>query len=448
MIYSILKILCRITIRSYFRRYKVDGKENIPPSGPYIFVANHPSAFMDPIIVASIVKPQVYFIAAGEYMGKGFKSWFLQKVFHMIPVYRPNTRPGETHKNADMFKNCFKHLGKKRSLLIFPEGVSITERKLKPLKTGVSRIARGAEITYGMSLDLHVVPVGLNYSNPHQFRSDLYVKIGEPIRAIDFIQNPDAETEEVRKMTDVIELEMKKTVLHLESDEEESLMRKVEKVYSSQLRREFDIDFEDQKREFKMQQDLIHAIDYFKANQKGKVDELSVELDEYFSSLREYGLAHRGLNKQTKAYGTGLKLSFVLGAPIFLLGFVLNAIPYFIIQMVNKRLKVELTFQGSFILASGLFIYLLWYLGISIGTSFIPHVKWWSLCVAPVAYVSGIYALVYSAAYQRFRDRKEAKRYSKKDEEGVQGLKESRDNIIAKLESFKYEYLELFGGEN
>lgn len=116
MIYALLKVLSRLTVWGYFRRVKIVGKSCIPKDGPYLFLANHPSAFMDPIVVATSIKPSVYFIAAGEYIGKGFKGWFLQKVLHMIPVYRPSTRPEEAHKNKDMFLKCHEHLAKKGAL--------------------------------------------------------------------------------------------------------------------------------------------------------------------------------------------------------------------------------------------------------------------------------------------------------------------------------------------
>ena len=88
MIYAILKILSRLTIWGYFRKVKIVGRERIPKSGPYLFVANHPSAFMDPIVVASSIRPPVYFIAAGEYVGTGLKGWFFNKALHTLFAFK------------------------------------------------------------------------------------------------------------------------------------------------------------------------------------------------------------------------------------------------------------------------------------------------------------------------------------------------------------------------
>ncbi|MBN4072934.1 1-acyl-sn-glycerol-3-phosphate acyltransferase [Crocinitomix catalasitica] len=441
MIYTILKILCRITIRSYFRRVKIDGKHHIPTEGPYIFVANHPSAFMDPIVIASYVRPKIYFIAAGEYIGKGVKAWFMQSALHMIPVYRPSSRPEDTHKNVDMFKSCFTHLAKGRSLLIFPEGVSKTELKLKPVKTGVSRIARGAELNNDMSLDLHIVPIGLNYSDPHRFRSDLYVKIGEAIKVTDFIsKDAESEGDEIRSLTAAIENQLKKSVLHLESAQEEDLLRKIETVYAGDLKQEFEIEYEDQAAEFQMQQEMILAIEYYEKNNAVEVVALHDSLNYYFDELENLGLRSRGLRSSSKAIKVGLMLKYIFGAPIFILGFILNALPYLIVQTVNRRLKIGETFQGSLILATGLFIYLSWYIGITIGTFFVPQLGWWCLCLPIIGYSCGIFALVYLASLQRSRERKDVKRSSRFDEESVNDVRKLRKDIIDKLEVYKEEY--------
>ena len=57
----------------------------------------------------------------------------------MIPIYRPDTMPGDTHKNKAAFEKSIDHLSKGKCLLVFPEGVSVTEKKILPLKTGVDR---------------------------------------------------------------------------------------------------------------------------------------------------------------------------------------------------------------------------------------------------------------------------------------------------------------------
>lgn len=95
MVYRIIKWLAGITLKAYFRKVVVRGMENIPSNGPVIIVANHPSAFMDPMVIGTITNRSLHFIAAGEFMGHGLKSWIYRKQLNMIPVYRPSATIGE-----------------------------------------------------------------------------------------------------------------------------------------------------------------------------------------------------------------------------------------------------------------------------------------------------------------------------------------------------------------
>ena len=72
MIYSLIKYLLKVTIYSYFRRVTILGKEHIPARGPVIFVANHPSALMDPLVVITGIKRRINPIAAAEFFGGEF----------------------------------------------------------------------------------------------------------------------------------------------------------------------------------------------------------------------------------------------------------------------------------------------------------------------------------------------------------------------------------------
>ena len=179
MVYTFLKHLLRLVLSSYFKTIKVTGKENIPTDGPIIFVANHPSTLMDPVVIGSIVKQQIYFLAAAEFMGKGVLKWAMGYLFNMIPVYRTTTQPGKQSKNVGVFDKCYEHLGKHGSILIFPEGISITQKRLSPLKTGTARMVIGAE--QRSDIKVQIVPIGLNYTDPHTFQTELFVRIGKPI---------------------------------------------------------------------------------------------------------------------------------------------------------------------------------------------------------------------------------------------------------------------------
>jgi len=213
MLYRIFKWLFLLAVRGYFRSIYIKGLENIPTSGPIVFVANHNSAFMDPIVLAVHIKRPLFFLARGESFKSKLVSFFFGRL-HMIPIYRPEITPDLAHKNKQVFQKCYDHLKKGKTILIFPEGISRTERNLQKLKTGTARIVLGAEAQNNFKLNVKIVPIGINYSNPHHFKSDVFVNFGVPLGVLEYqdLYNED-ESSSVHKLTSEIEMELKKLLI-------------------------------------------------------------------------------------------------------------------------------------------------------------------------------------------------------------------------------------------
>jgi len=139
MIYHFLKQLLKIALFFFFKKIVVTGKENIPDKGPLIIVANHPNTLMDPLIIMSITKQQLGFVGnAGIFINKFVNAVF--SYFNVIPIYRKkDILPGEKPDNKKTFIKCHEYLGEGKTLLLFPEGSSYYELKLRQIKTGVAR---------------------------------------------------------------------------------------------------------------------------------------------------------------------------------------------------------------------------------------------------------------------------------------------------------------------
>lgn len=448
MIYALLKILSRLTIWGYFRKVKIVGREFIPKEGPYIFVANHPSAFMDPIVVATSIKPSVYFIAAGEYVGKGVKGWFFQKALHMIPVFRPSTRPEEAHKNKDMFLKCHEHLTKRGALLIFPEGVSLTDKKLKPLKTGTVRIALGAEQANDFELNIPIIPIGLNYSDPHQFRSDLFVKIGAPIYIKSYINavadfnalTEEGEIELTKKITEDIEIQMRRTIVHVETNDDEILLEKLNAVFSTEVKRQFDIKYNDQEGEFEMQKDFLKAIHYYQKKDPKEFESTLEKVDIYLASLEEYGLSDKDIGQFSARYYFRRVTTYILGFPFFLFGLINNYIPYRGVGLIASRIRMNANFQGSIALAIGLFLFLIWYIGLSIIAGRFG-LGWLAIFYAIPCYITGLYALVYQTAFRHSLGRKRLRKIVGENKKLINALLNQRAEIVKIIEGVQQNYL-------
>ena len=103
--------------------------------------------------------------------------------------------------NEASFGTCYDYLERGGTVMIFPEGSSVSERRLRPLKTGAARIALGTEARHNFGLGLQVVCVGTNYFDPTRFRSDVLLNVAPPIRVADYAaryhQDPEAAADEL-----------------------------------------------------------------------------------------------------------------------------------------------------------------------------------------------------------------------------------------------------------
>ncbi|KAI8977101.1 hypothetical protein BDF20DRAFT_872925 [Mycotypha africana] len=79
-----------------------------------------------------------------------------------------------------VYEEVHQHLNRHECITVFPEGGSHDRSEMLPLKAGFAIMALGAKAT-NPSLDIKIVPVGLNYFHPDRFRSRAVVSFGQPI---------------------------------------------------------------------------------------------------------------------------------------------------------------------------------------------------------------------------------------------------------------------------
>jgi glycerol-3-phosphate O-acyltransferase/dihydroxyacetone phosphate acyltransferase len=402
MLYRIFIWLFSLTIKGYFRSIYVKGMEQIPESCPKIFVANHNSAFMDPILLAVHIKQPLYFLARGE----SFKSNIISKFFrflHMIPIYKPEISPDEVHKNKMIFQKCFNHLKGGKSILIFPEGVSKTERNLRKIKTGTARIALGAESQNNFSLNTKIVPVGINYSNPHFFRSDVFIYFGKPIALKNYAKEYQLNmTETVTKVTDDIRVSLEELVVIVKDEKLDRLIRQIEILYRSELRVRNKHEHK-AAQDFYLSQEIVKAVEYYKKIKPEKMQAFEEKINKYLKTLKQLKIRDTQIrSSKIKLKLFSKTLYFIFGFPFFLYGYLVNIIPFRAADYLSKKITVRKDFIGSMKIAFGMFVFLIFYvLEIIVFTSFI-HWYWWIVFTLSL-YPLGLFTVNYIKNYYLFR---------------------------------------------
>ena len=214
--YQIIRTFVRVGLEIFFKHHVVVRKFELPQDKPIIFIANHQNAFLDALLIICNIHQQPYALARADV----FTINWLRKVLSSLriaPVYRMRDGRSKMGKNDQVFQDCFELLRNNGSLLIFPEGNHGDAKRLRKLKSGTARIALGA-VENGVE-DVLIVPVGIEYSNKHQFRSNTIVQFGKPIQARDFYHGEDSKSD-IRKLNRKLTDALKQLIVHIEEDEE------------------------------------------------------------------------------------------------------------------------------------------------------------------------------------------------------------------------------------
>ncbi|HXU26081.1 MAG TPA: 1-acyl-sn-glycerol-3-phosphate acyltransferase, partial [Bacteroidia bacterium] len=394
----------RITIRAFFRNKQVLGLDNIPDKGPLILVANHPSTFMDPIVIAASIKRKVYFLGKAEIFNSVFAKWLFPK-FNVIPVYRAQDDPSQLHKNKETFFKCFEHLEDGGVILIFPEGVSLTDRKLKKIKTGTARIALGAEEENNFTLGVKIISFGLNYSDQQSFQSDLLIHIDEGINVTNYKEKYSEDPiKAVNDLTDEIRQRIEKQIVAIEDAEIDKLVKNIEVIYKSQLIKDLGYSEKIKEHDFLVTRAINERVQFFFEKEPERVNKMKVDIETYFTDLDKLELNDRILKNFTKKGSIILNSFFsvlylLLGFPLFVYGLINNYLPFKIPNWVSRKITKQPEFYGAITMVVGTFTFLIFYSVQLWLVHHYLHTIWITLCYLVALPLSGFFAYFYGRRF-------------------------------------------------
>lgn len=224
------------TLRVFFRRIEVLGRERVPRDGPVIFALNHPNALIDPLFLVCRAPRTISFLAKAPLFHMPVIGFFV-RAFESLPVYRRQDE-GDPRRNRETFERASALLARDRAIAMFPEGTSHSEPRLKPLKSGTARLALGAAAVAaesGASTPLRIVPAGLYYTAKGAFRSAALLYFGEPIPVESQGLGPDGNPpgRAVRELTSRIERALADVTLQAEQEEALELIGRAAALFSA-----------------------------------------------------------------------------------------------------------------------------------------------------------------------------------------------------------------------
>ncbi len=435
----------QITVRVFFRSITIRNRELIPDKGPLMVLVNHPSTFMDPIVVATMLNRKVFFLGKGVLFKNKIAAWLLPK-FNVIPIYRQKDDPTLMNKNKEVFIKCFEHLENGGALLIFPEGTSITERKLRQIKTGAARIALGAEEQNNFELGVNIITIGLNYANPHKFNRDLFINIDKPIKVADFKDDYCIdEFKAAENLTEEIRKRLEKLIIAIEDDKTDELVKNIETLYKYKLSKELGISKKDKDADFIMTKNIIEAVNHYLQYNPEHAEKIRIRILEYLNNINRLGLTDTDIVRNRKSSSfirSNLKalLILVLGLPIYVYGLINNFLPFRIPGMVAKKVSKSIEFRGAISMVGGMFTFLIFYSTQIILMWQYVHIQWVTIVYGLSLPLSGFFAYWYFHTVNKMRTKWVLMMLFYKKSVFISNLISEREQIIAEFDKIKDEY--------
>ncbi|NNE28231.1 MAG: hypothetical protein HKN16_01250 [Saprospiraceae bacterium] len=424
MLYQIVKPLARWILGLNFRRIYLSNSENIPRKGPVILAVNHPTAFIEPCVLASFQNRPLNFLVRGDFFRKKIFSYLLG-VLHMIPIYRMKDGGySKIKKNFSSFERCFDALEDGKAIMILAEGFCIHEKRLRPIRKGTSRLAFGTLAKYPIE-DLRIIPVGVNFTDSDSYRSDLMIDFGDAIHLNDYkdLLSRD-EPEAVRTLTEDIQKALRNQVIHIEDPEDDELVEEALSIYRLD---KCPVTEDKLSRDNYRLQDEMHIANRINTFSAGQKKELAGLVQSFKESHREKGLGPwvtaKGVPKRITIW-----LLLFLGFPFALVGGILLAIPLIPMQILGNLPGISIEFRHSIKVSIGAYI-----AGIGQVFLLVLAIHYSSLLLASFIILAPLLVRVAIRYLDLIQVLRKTKGFNRVRENGLADLQKQKELIIEKL---------------
>ena len=402
MVLMFLRVLVGLMVGTYFKRVRIKNVHVLKNDTPMILALNHPNAFMDPVIFTLYAyPPKLKYLARGDAFKPGIATYLLERI-GLAPIYglRDGGKEG-LQKNEETYRRVNELLGKGEKIMVFAEGLCITERRLRPLKKGVPRMVFGAMDVIN-NPDFVVVPVGVNYSEPSKVGSKLFYNVGEPIKVSDYYDDYKKHASKTyNKFLKDLEREMKSLITHINNPENDKVVVQLEQIFMKDLCKHEKLKYNNLEHEFLITKKITEAVNTADKENPELLEQIREKANAYTKNLNVFGvrdwLVNPANKKQLRLGNLILNyLVVILALPFFLRGVIGNYVPYRLSQYIVKRKVKHIEFYPSFNFGIFIFATLFFYiLKFFIVYSFSPHIGW-PLLVVLVSYLTGVFAFKFN----------------------------------------------------
>lgn len=399
MLWHILKYYMGFVIAVFFKKATIKNAKNLKVKGPVIVAVNHPNAFMDPIALTTLVyPPRLRYLARGDAFKKGIVTMLLESL-GIIPIFRIQDGGKEgLKKNDETYERVNTLLKKNQKIIIFAEGLCIQERRLRPLKKGVPRMVFGA-IEAKQLNNLIVVPVGINYTDPSQFRGTIFCNVGEPIKMIDYMDAyKEAPAKTMNQFLADLAPRMKELIVHINHKHNEDLISHIEEIYRDKYYKQHQYHLNNLEHDFLFSTKIVDVINKAEETQSDAVKALNHKTAHYFSELKKHNLKDWLINPSKQHFINYpvfvlRLLGIIITLPIYITGLIASYLPYKLTHIITSKKVKVIEFKASFNMGIGAFLFLIYYIiQFFVVKAFAPN-PWWAVLFLCSSVLSSLFCL-------------------------------------------------------
>jgi 1-acyl-sn-glycerol-3-phosphate acyltransferase len=425
--YRFVRPLARVALKTYFNKIYLNGLEKIPSDKPVILAANHPSAFLEPCILATTLPKPLYFMVRGDFFQKPIYR-ILLKSLHMIPMYRlKDIGIKGVKNNFSSFAHAYDLLKENKQILILAEGTTRHEKRLRPIQKGPARMAIGAIDKY-KHLEVQIVPVGVNYTNILDYRSQVMIEIGDPIDLQSILKEEEQHpAKQIQTVTKKLAEKLAELVIIIDKKEDEPLCEGLFQLYRNNQRiPKFPVQSASNKlleQERKIAQ---------KVNQLPKEVKLELfsQIQYYQADLAKHGLVDNVI-VQPHIYSAMGGVGLVLGFMGFLIGYITNILPIKFGKYIADTKVKGVKFYASVSASVSLGAYIIYFSLLVLFALFFKSIfLFFFVLMIPFF---GFFALQYYEFMQKWKN---GRQFYRTEDSIIYDLKKQRKSILRGFEKY------------